>query len=103
VLKNSKTRLLHFFANFHCAGKVDTNCPERTMTAFHIAKPVFWPPPWPKIPIASQPATFSPIFGKTGVFQHNQPNLFLGIFCCVRTQHGFFCTCSVYDAAWPQK
>lgn len=72
VLKNSKIRLPHFSANFHCISKVDATCPEQAMTAAHIARPVFWPIPWPKIFTASQRATFSPTFGKTGVFQHNR-------------------------------
>ena len=75
VLKNSKFWLLHFCANFHCVSKLFTNCTVRAMTASHIAKPLFWPTPWPKFPTASQRTTFSPVFGKTGVFQHNQPNL----------------------------
>ena len=42
------------------------------MTAAHIAKPEFWPTPWRKISTAVQRATFPPVLGKMGVFQHYQ-------------------------------
>jgi hypothetical protein len=73
VLKNSKIRRTQFSANFHCSNKVDATCSEQAMTAAHIVKPEFWPTPLQKIYTASQRVTFSPMFSRTGVFQHNQP------------------------------
>ncbi len=73
VLKNPKIWRLYFAARIRCSCQIEAECPVEHLGASDIANADLRPTPSTNFRRGLLWTNFSPIFAKTGVFQHNPP------------------------------